>query len=195
MVVAVLREREAVPFRVSRRRFLRGVLLGVPAAVALGGPGRALASAIEERSLQFFNTHTGETLKAAYFKAGGYCEEALAGFDRLLRDHRNGEVARMDRSLFDLLHDVAALAGKEARFEVISGYRSPATNAMLNARSSGVAKRSLHMEGRAIDIRLTGYRTDRLRDLALSLQAGGVGFYRKSDFIHLDTGRVRTWAG
>jgi uncharacterized protein YcbK (DUF882 family) len=195
MVAAVLRERETVPFRVSRRRFLRGVLLGVPAAVALGGPGRVLASTIEERSLEFINTHTGETLKAAYFKAGDYCEDALAGFDRVLRDHRSGEVARIDRALFDLLHDVAALAGKDARFEVISGYRSPATNAMLNARSSGVARRSLHMDGRAIDIRLTGYRTDRLRDLALSLQAGGVGFYRKSDFVHLDTGRVRTWAG
>jgi uncharacterized protein YcbK (DUF882 family) len=169
--------------------------MGVPAAVALGGPGRALATTLEERSLEFVNTHTGETLKAAFFKAGSYCEEALRGFDHLLRDHRSGEVARMDRALFDLLHDVAALAGKDARFEVISGYRSPATNAMLNARSSGVAKRSLHMDGRAIDIRLAGYRTDRLRDLALSLKSGGVGFYRKSDFVHLDTGRVRTWAG
>ena len=195
MVASVLREREAVPFRVSRRRFLRGVLIGVPAAVALGGPGRAVASTRDERSLEFFNTHTGETAKAAYFKAGRYCEDVLAGFDHLLRDHRSGDTARIDRSLFDLLHEVAMLSGKDARFEVISGYRSPATNAMLNARSSGVARRSLHMEGRAIDIRLTGYRTDRLRDLALSLEAGGVGFYRKSDFVHLDTGRFRTWAG
>jgi len=170
-------------------------MLGVPAVVALGGPGRAVASAVEQRSLEFVNTHTGETLSAAYFRAGQYCEEALSGFDHVLRDHRNGEVAHMDRGLFDLLHDVAALAGRDARFEVISGYRSPATNAMLNTRSSGVAKRSLHMEGRAIDVRLVGYRTDRLRDLALSLKAGGVGYYRKSDFIHLDTGRFRTWAG
>ena len=191
----MLRDREPVSFRVSRRRFLRGVLMGVPAAVALGGPGRALASALEERSLEFVNTHTGETLKAAFFKAGSYCEDALRGFDHLLRDHRSGDVAPMDRALFDLLHDVAVLAGRDARFEVISGYRSPATNAMLNSRSSGVAKRSLHMDGRAIDVRLTGYRTDRVRDLALSLKAGGVGFYRKSDFVHLDTGRVRTWAG
>ena len=191
----MLRDREPVSFRVSRRRFLRGVLMGVPAAVALGGPGRALASALEERSLEFVNTHTGETLKAAFFKAGSYCEDALRGFDHLLRDHRSGDVAPMDRALFDLLHDVAVLAGRDARFEVISGYRSPATNAMLNSRSSGVAKRSLHMDGRAIDVRLAGYRTDRVRDLALSLKAGGVGFYRKSDFVHLDTGRVRTWAG
>lgn len=182
-------------FRASRRGFLRGVLLGAPAALALGGPRLALASALEERSLEFVNTHTGETLKAAYFSAGSYCEEALGGFDHLLRDHRSGEATRMDRGLFDLLHDVAALAGREARFEVISGYRSPATNAMLNSRSSGVARRSLHMDGRAIDVRLAGYRTDRLRDLALSLKGGGVGYYRKSDFIHLDTGRFRTWAG
>ena len=195
MVPSVLQDQKPVPFRIARRRFLRGVLLGVPATVALGGPVRAMAAAVEARSLQFFNTHTGESLEAAYFTGGRYCEEALAGFDHLLRDHRNGAVARMDRGLFDLLHDVAALADKEARFEVISGYRSPETNAMLNARSSGVAKRSLHMDGRAIDVRLTGYRTDRLRDLALSLKAGGVGFYRKSDFIHLDTGRFRTWAG
>jgi uncharacterized protein YcbK (DUF882 family) len=195
VVPSVLQDRKPVPFRIARRRFLRGVLLGVPATVALGGPVRAMASAVEARSLQFFNTHTGESLEAAYFTGGRYCEEALAGFDHLLRDHRNGAVARMDRGLFDLLHDVAALAGKEARFEVISGYRSPETNAMLNSRSSGVAKRSLHMDGRAIDVRLTGYRTDRLRELALSLKAGGVGFYRKSDFIHLDTGRFRTWAG
>jgi len=184
-----------VSFRASRRRFLRGVLLGAPAVAAFGGPGKALASAMEERSLEFVNTHTGETLKAAYFTAGSYCEDTLSGFDHLLRDHRSGEATRMDRGLFDLLHDVATLAGKDARYEVISGYRSPTTNAMLNARSSGVAKRSLHMEGRAIDIRLVGYRTDRLRDLALSLKAGGVGFYRKSDFVHLDTGRFRTWAG
>lgn len=191
----MLHGQKPVPFRVARRRFLRGVLLGVPATIALGGPGRAVASSLESRSLEFVNTHTGESLKAAYFSSGSYCEETLAGFDHLLRDHRNGEVARIDRHLFDLLHDVAALAGRDARFEVISGYRSPATNAMLNARSSGVAKRSLHMEGRALDVRLAGYRTDRLRDLALSLKAGGVGYYRKSDFIHLDTGRFRTWAG
>ena len=182
-------------FRVSRRNFLRGVLVGVPAAVALGGPGRAFASTLETRSLELVNTHTAETLKADYFLGGSYCEQSLFALNHLLRDFRTGDSAPIDPQLFDLLHDVAALAGKEPRFEVISGFRSPATNAMLNGRSSGVAKHSLHMEGRAIDVRLQGYRTDRLRDLALSMQAGGVGFYRKSDFVHLDTGRVRTWAG
>jgi len=181
--------------RVSRRTFLRGVLVGVPAAVALGGPGRALASTLETRSLELVNTHTAEHLKADYFLGGSYCEQSLFALNHLLRDFRTGDVAPIDPQLFDLLHGVAALAGQEPRFEVISGFRSPATNAMLNGRSSGVAKRSLHMEGRAIDVRLQGCPTARLRDLALSMQAGGVGFYRKSDFVHLDTGRVRTWAG
>lgn len=189
------RDKAAVPFRIARRRFLRGLLIGVPAAVALGGPGRALASIPERRSIAFINTHTGESLAADYFRGGSYCEESLSSLNHLLRDFRTGDVAPIDRHLFDLLHDTAALAGQEARFEVISGYRSPATNAMLNSRSGGVAKRSLHMEGRAIDVRLQGYRTDKLRDLALAMRSGGVGFYRKSDFVHLDTGRFRTWAG
>ena len=95
VVLPVLQGQKPVPFRVARRRFLRGVLLGVPATIALGGPGRAMASSLESRSLEFLNTHTGESLKAAYFSSGSYCEETLAGFDHLLRDHRNGEAARM----------------------------------------------------------------------------------------------------
>ena len=182
-------------FRVSRRNFLRGVLIGVPAAVALGGPGRAFASALETRSIELVNTHTAESLKADYFLGGNYCEQSLSALNHLLRDFRTGDIAPIDPQLFDLLHGVATLADQEPRFEVISGFRSPATNSMLNERSSGVARRSLHMEGRAIDVRLQGCSTDRLRDLALSMQAGGVGFYGKSDFVHLDTGRVRTWAG
>ena len=187
-------DKEPVPFRVSRRGFLRGVLIGVPAAVALGRPGQALA-AVERRRIELINTHTGESLATDFFTGGSYCRESLAAMNRLLRDHRTGEVATIDRNLFDRLHDMAVLADREPRFEVISGYRSPLTNALLNARSSGVARHSLHMEGRAIDVRLRGYRTDRLRDLALSLGAGGVGSYRRSDFVHIDTGRTRTWAG
>lgn len=185
----------ASPFRVSRRRFLRGVLMGVPAAVALGGPASALAGAIERREIALVNTHTSERLAVEYYSAGTYRDEALAELNHLLRDHRSGDVSSIDPRLFDVLHDAAVLADREPKFEVISGYRSPHTNAMLNARSNGVARRSLHMEGKAIDVRLVGYRTDRLRDLALSLQQGGVGYYAKSDFVHLDTGRVRTWAG
>jgi len=188
-------ERVLDSIRSSRRRFIRGVLIGVPAAVALAGPARALADSPKTRTITLANTHTGEQAAVEYFRDGDYLPAAFDELNRLLRDHRTGDVADIDPRLFDVLHDAAVLADREPRFEVISGYRSPATNAMLNARSSGVARRSLHMEGRAIDIRLVGYRTDRLRDLALALQAGGVGYYRKSDFVHLDTGRVRTWAG
>lgn len=187
-------DKEPVPFRLSRRGFLRGVLIGVPAAVALGGPGQALAAA-ERRTIELVNTHTGESLKADFFAGGSYDQASLLAINHLLRDHRTGEVATIDCRLFDRLHDMAVLADREPRFEVISGYRSPLTNAMLNARSDGVARHSLHMEGRALDVRLKGCRTDRLRDLALSLRAGGVGFYRQSDFVHIDTGRVRTWTG
>jgi uncharacterized protein YcbK (DUF882 family) len=180
-------------FRVSRRNFLRSVLIGVPAAVALGGPGRALASSLETRSLELVNTHTAESLKADYFLGGSYCEQSLFALNHLLRDFRTGDVAPIDPQLFDLLHGAAVLAGKEPRFEVISGFRSPATNAMLNERSNGVARRSLHMEGRAIDVRLPGVPLADLRDAALSLKAGGVGYYPGQQFVHIDTGRVRRW--
>ncbi len=190
-----MRSDESTPTAASRRRFLRGVLVGIPAAVALAGPARALAGLADVRRIAMVNTHTGEELALEYFRDGDYCPDSLHRLDQLLRDHRTGDVSAIDRRLYDLLHDAAALVDREPRFEIISGYRSPATNAMLNARSGGVARRSLHMEGRAIDVRLTGFRTDRLRDVALSMGSGGVGYYRKSDFVHVDTGRVRTWTG
>lgn len=179
----------------GRRRFLRGVIAGLPAAAAFASGGRAFAATLERRSIDLINTHTGERLAVDYFNSGAWCEDGLAALDRLLRDHRSGEVARIDRRLFDLLHDFAVGAGREPRYEVISGYRSPQTNALLNARSNGVAKHSLHMEGRAIDVRLVGLRTELLRDLALAAGQGGVGYYRRPDFVHLDTGRVRSWTG
>jgi uncharacterized protein YcbK (DUF882 family) len=193
----MLDPKHKAPFRLSRRGFLRGLLAGGSVAFAQGLPGRAFASEsiTPDRSLSLVNTHTGEELTTEFFRAGSYADESLTALNHLLRDYRTGDVAPIDPRLFDLLHDMARLADREPRFEVISGYRSPATNAMLNARSSGVARQSLHMQGQAIDIRLAGYRTDHLRDLALSMRSGGVGFYRKSDFIHVDTGRVRTWAG
>ena len=110
-----------------------------------------------------------------------------------MRDHRTGEVLTLDARLFDLLRELAASAGLEPRYQVISGYRSPATNAMLVASSDGVSSRSLHMEGKAIDVRLEGLPLERLRDLALARRAGGVGYYPASDFVHLDVGRVRSW--
>jgi len=196
-VMTMLDPRHKAPLRLSRRSFLRGLVAGGSLAVAQGWPVRAFASEGVDapRSLCLVNTHTGEELTTEFFRSGRYADDSLRSLNYLLRDYRTGDVAPIDPRLFDLLHDMARLADREPRFEVISGYRSPATNAMLNARSGGVAKHSLHMQGQAIDVRLAGYRTDHLRDLALSMSAGGVGYYRKSDFIHVDTGRVRSWAG
>jgi uncharacterized protein YcbK (DUF882 family) len=131
----------------------------------------------------------------SYFEGGGYVPEALHRLNRLLRDHRTGDVSAIDPQLFDQLHALAQCAGCTPRYEIISGYRSSATNEKLRKASTGVATRSLHMDGRALDVRLTGCDTAKLRDLALALQRGGVGYYRKSDFVHVDTGRVRSWTG
>lgn len=159
--------------------------------------GRALASVIPSsaRRLSLLHTHTAESLDVAFFDGAAYCPDALSTLDGFLRDFRTGEATRMDRRLFDGLHALRALANHDAHFEVISAYRSPATNEMLAGRSSGVAKRSLHMQGSAIDVRLTGFRTRKLFDYARQLGLGGVGLYVKSDFIHLDTGRARFWTG
>jgi uncharacterized protein YcbK (DUF882 family) len=172
----------------SRRRLLRG---GIGAAAAfVAGPALALT---ESRKLSLVNTHTGESLAVAYFQAGSYDPAGLERVAHVLRDHRTGDVHPIDPGLLDQLHDLQVLADRDDAFQVISGYRSPQTNGMLHSRSSGVATRSLHMDGRAIDIRLTGFPTKKLRDLALSLKRGGVGYYAASDFVHVDTGRVRYW--
>lgn len=172
----------------SRRHLLRG---GIAATTALmAGPALALT---ESRQLSFVNTHTGESLTVDYFQAGSYDATGLEQVAHVLRDHRTGDVHPIDPGLLDLLHDLQVLADRDDAFQVISGYRSPQTNGMLRARSGGVATRSLHMDGKAIDIRLTGFATKKLRDLALSLKRGGVGYYATSDFVHVDTGRVRYW--
>ncbi len=174
---------------------MQGLLLG-PLAVALPGPAGGQAGAgADSRRIRLHNTHTGETLETRYFEHGSYLPVPLGQLDWLLRDHRSGEVMPIDRRLYDLLIELAASAGREPHYQVISAYRSPTTNAMLAARSDGVSSRSLHMEGRAIDVRLEGVPAARLRDLALARQAGGVGYYPASDFVHLDLGRVRNWSG
>lgn len=184
----------------GRRQLLR-CLATTPVLLAAGPLARAgnvLAPTIAAdapRVLSMLNTHTGERVEVCYFDAGNYVPDGLAKLNRILRDHRSGEVARIDPRLFDQLHVLAALAGCRPHFEIISGYRSPSTNEELRKVSTGVATRSLHMEGRAIDVRLPGCRTSQLRDLALELRAGGVGYYARSDFVHLDTGRVRCWSG
>lgn len=158
--------------------------------------GRAQASVEEaDCELCFRHTHTDEALRIVYRSSGSYIPSALARIDWLLRDFRTGDVARIDPRLLDILHTLRTVCGGES-FEIISAFRSPATNTMLHkADGKGVATRSLHMDGRAIDVRIPGFDTAALRDAALALQAGGVGYYAESDFVHLDTGRVRHWIG
>ena len=174
---------------VSRRAFLRGAGF---VAVGVAASRRTLAQE-PRRELSFVHTHTGERLTAAYFVAGAYCEEVLVQVNQLLRDFRTETVFPIDRGVLDRLFAVQALTGSREPFEVISGYRSPATNAALRSNSHGVAEHSLHMQGRAIDVRLSGFSTARLALLARAQMGGGTGFYRVSDFVHLDTGAVRIW--
>ena len=176
-----------------RRRFIGRLLLALPAFAALPAP--ADAGTGEQRRLQLVNTHTGERLDEAYFEDGAYLPARLGMFDWVLRDHRSNDIFPIDQQLFDLLHELAASAGVLPRYQIISGYRSPATNAMLVATTDGVSSQSLHMQGKAIDVRLEGVPTARLREVALARKAGGVGYYPASDFVHLDIGRVRSWSG
>lgn len=146
-----------------------------------------------ERELSFLNLHTGERLRTVYWQDGRYLPESLTDIDYLLRDFRTGDIKPIDTRLLDLLTEVNAQTGASEPLHVISGYRSPETNAMLAARSGGVAKNSYHLKGMAIDVRLPGCALKRLRSVGISLQRGGVGYYPKSNFVHLDTGPVRTW--
>ena len=155
-----------------------------------------LAGVPGSQVLAFNHTHTREQVELVYAVNGDYVPDALTTLNRFLRDHYSGTIGQMDPQLFDLLHQVRlALGGKSlSAYEVISGYRCPETNDHLrNSRGGGVAKRSLHMEGKAIDVRIPGVPLPELRDAALSLQAGGVGFYPREQFVHIDTGRVRAW--
>lgn len=174
----------------SRRSFLGG-LASLPALAVLA-PLRAL-SANEERLLSFVHTHTSERLVLPYFARGSYLTDSLSRMDQFLRDHRTGEVHAIDPALFDLLHDLRSATNAKAPFQVISCYRSPATNRKLRSADRGVAKGSLHLEGRAIDVRVSDVSTAVLREAAKELGRGGVGYYRESDFVHVDTGRVRFW--
>jgi uncharacterized protein YcbK (DUF882 family) len=181
----------------------RSVVLGGLAALSgLAAPGRSLAAAAVaagalspsgESTLSFRHLHTGERLDVTYRERGVLLAEAVAEITHLLRDFRTAEIHAIDVKLLDTLTVLRKRFGGRGRFDVISGYRSPQTNEMLRDRSTGVAKNSLHMYGRAIDVRLTGIETKSLRDAAVALRRGGVGYYAKSDFVHLDTGRFRTW--
>lgn len=161
--------------------------------------GQALQSAAPvppEYRLRFFNTHTNERLDIVYRRGDAYLPDALARLDRYLRDSLTGDVRHFDPHLFDLLHDLTgSLNDSGGEIDVICGYRTPKTNEFLRTRGphTGVAVHSLHMQAEAIDIRLQGIPTASVRDAALRLQRGGVGYYRASDFVHVDIGRVRRW--
>lgn len=149
-----------------------------------------------ERSLKLFNTHTNETVNVVFKRGNEFDAAALTSLNHLLRDHRNGETHEIDPRLFDQLHDLAAAAKCAPHYEIISGFRSQESNDKMSAKpGSGVAKKSLHMQGRALDVRLKGCSSAALRDLALEAKQGGVGYYQHSDFVHIDTGAFRTWAG
>lgn len=155
--------------------------------------GAARAAAMGPRSLSLLNLHTGERLSATYFENGAYVSDALSALNHVLRDFRTGETHPMAPDLIDLVNSLQARLETRETVHVISGYRSPHTNAVLHERSDGVATHSLHMVGEAMDIRIPGVQLAHLRDAALGMQRGGVGYYPDSDFVHVDVGRVRRW--
>ena len=172
----------------ARRRLLSA---GAGAGLLLMTPAAAFAA--RPRALNLYHTHTGEKLRVTYAEGGIHLPDALAEINHFLRDFRTGESHAIDPKTLDILHHLQQVTGGRGPFEIISAYRSPQTNQMLRNNSGGVAKRSLHMEGMAIDVRLRGVDTWQLRQAAMELKAGGVGYYRDSDFIHVDSGRVRFW--
>ncbi|WP_454734796.1 YcbK family protein [Cupriavidus necator] len=190
--------------RNARRRFLHttGTLalaaglmpLAPRKALASLPDGRSLASLPDARKLTFDHTHTGEHISLVYAVGDRFVPDALTSLNGFLRDHYSGAVGVIDPQLFEVLFRVRRELATDKPFQVISGYRSPDTNTRLRtSRGGGVAKHSLHMDGKAIDIRVPGVALSDVRDAAKSLQAGGVGFYQGEQFVHLDTGRVRYW--
>lgn len=173
----------------SRRQILQ---IGLCIAASAMVPRLAWANA-PAKKLSFYNLHTSEALNLTYSENGQYIPSPLQALNHFLRDYRTGDIHPIDPLLFDQLHHLQRTVETPGAFHVISGYRSPQTNQKLHARSEGVAKHSLHLEGRAIDICLPGKELNLLHNAALQMHAGGVGYYPKSNFIHLDTGRIRQW--
>jgi uncharacterized protein YcbK (DUF882 family) len=180
----------------ARRALLQaGLGLAAGSAGLMTAPFALAFPEASVRRLSFDNLHTGEKLDVAYWENGAYVPDAMAAVKRVLRDFRTGDEHYIEPGLLDLLTALSGQVERKGAYEVISGYRSPMTNAMLHEHSSQVASGSLHMQGKAIDIRLDGVELSHLRDAALGLRRGGVGFYPGSDFVHVDVGRVRQWSG
>ena len=187
---------------INRRSFLGigaatlgGVLIPGLATTAQAANFKSGVIGSGARRLAFRNAHTGESFSGVYRVGDKYLPDAFDQINMVMRDFRTGQMYPMDPRVIDIIFSVHRMTGHNQPFEIISGYRSPKTNAMLrgNSSSSGVAKKSLHMQGQAIDLRMEGFSTARLRDIAKSLRAGGVGYYSKSDFVHMDSGDVRSW--
>jgi uncharacterized protein YcbK (DUF882 family) len=183
----------------TRRLFVQAALAsgaGVSLTrLAIAGVDPVAKTPLAERSLELRNTHNGEVVNVVYRRGDVYDTAAIASLRHIMRDYRNDDAHDIDLALYDQLHELAIAAKRDPRYDIISGYRSPATNAKLAAASKNVARKSLHLQGRAIDLRLHGCSCADLRDLALAAGKGGVGYYKRSDFVHVDTGRFRTWAG
>jgi uncharacterized protein YcbK (DUF882 family) len=161
----------------------------------LGAQSRVAApQGAQERGLRLYNTHTGERIEIVYSRGDQYIPSALGKLDYFLRDHRTGDLRHFDPHLYDILYDLSSSIGQPGgEIDIICGYRTASTNESLRAHTSGVAKNSLHIQAEAIDLRMPGIDTLKLRKAALALRRGGVGYYPHSDFIHVDTGRVRQW--
>ena len=187
---------QALLFVLSVRKMRSRLLLAILLAVPLGQNLKSATPSPREYRLRFYHTHTNERLDIVYRRGENYLPEALAELDHYLRDHRTGEVRHFDPQLFDLLYDLTGSVNDSGgEIDVICGYRTPWSNEFLRTRSAhtGVALHSLHMQAEAIDIRLAGIPTIAVRDAALRLERGGVGYYRDSNFVHVDVGRVRRW--
>ncbi len=178
-----------------RRSFLKSsvVLASALSMPALARAASTATAAPGERTLRLYNTHTGESLRSVFWAEGQFVPDALNDINKLLRDHRSNTIAPIDPQLLVLLEQVTARFGNQQVMHIISGYRSPETNAKLAARSGGVARHSMHLDGKAIDIRLPGRDLASVHKAALQAKGGGVGYYPSSQFVHLDTGRVRHW--
>jgi len=180
----------------STRRELIKLGLAAGAASFIPAIGSAATTLAAPKVLAVQNLHTGEKIEACFWENGKYVPDACAALNKVLRDHRSGEVHMMDPGLYEMLTAIAVKLEKKPTFQIISGYRSPATNKMLQKNGGGgVATRSLHMDGKAMDVRLPGTPLKSVQTAALSLKKGGVGFYPVSNFVHVDTGRVRQWSG
>ncbi len=195
MLLEELNSREIIEApKLERRDLLKMGLAGMLGAIVPLAPVKGASAAYAERRVSFRHQHTGESFSGVYRVGDKYMPAAFDRLNYVLRDFRTKDVFPMDPRVIDIISILQEKTGSRAPFEVLSGYRSPKTNAMLRRASTGVARNSFHMYGQAMDIRMPGYSTRKLRSIAKSMRAGGVGYYSSSNFLHVDTGTVRSWS-